>query len=178
MWIHLILPFAFSSIFFLHLRSQPLQLLIFFVGLWIGYSLIIVDRILHACFVEPDTEFSLKIQHSIKKRQVRIFLHLLFLEAANQQAHLITRSTLFMASYMAIAIYVVTSSTSLLGIGLVLGIGLHYCLDLLIYHANTTEFIEQFFWQLKRKFQTKQVSMFVAGFLFYFVMLSLLAFRS
>lgn len=82
-----------------------------------------------------------------------------------------------MICFMALAVYVVTSTANNLGIGIVLGIGLHYCLDLLMYHPHHEFFSEQFLWQMKRKFNATEVKWLVGGFLLYFVMLTLITLR-
>jgi len=177
MWFHLLLPAAFSTVFIFRFLQNPLQFIILLAGLYLGFCLILLDRLLHALYVEPDTEFSRKIQTALKKKQYFHILKMIWREGPSEQAGLISRSTMFMVSYMAVAIYVVTSSNNIFGIGFVLGIGLHYCLDLLMYHTNSEFFSIQFLWQMKRKFSATEIKWLVAGFIFYFVMLTLLTLR-
>ncbi len=177
MWYHFLLPFVFSGIFIVHFNEHPLQFGLFLIGVWLGFAFILLDRFLHALYVEPDLEFSKKVQSALKHKQYKNLLTLMSKESLVEQTHLISRSTIFIISYMAISIYVITSTTNALGKGLVLGIGLHYCLDLLIYKDNVNEFVDQFLWQVKRKFNQAELKWLVGGFVFYFVMLTLLALR-
>ncbi|CAN5279657.1 hypothetical protein BH10PAT2_BH10PAT2_2390 [soil metagenome] len=177
MWFHLLLPAAFSTVFVFRFLQSPLQFVLLVLGLYLGFCLILIDRLLHALYVEPDTEFSKKIQHAWKSKQYLQLFTLIWREGPFEQANLISRSTIFMLCYMALAIYVVTSSNTVFGIGFVLGIGLHYCLDLVLYHTQPDFFAEQFLWQIKRKFKSSEVKWLVAGFLFYFVMLTILTLR-
>lgn len=177
MWFHLILPAAFSTVFIFRFLQYPLQFILLFIGLYLGFCLTLIDRLLHALYVEPDDEFSKKVQHALSKNQYFQIFKLIWREGPFEQAGLISRSTIFMLTYMALAVYVVTSSNSVFGIGFVLGIGLHYCLDLILYHTNQQFFEEQFLWQIKRKFKSSEIKWLIAGFLFYFVMLTFLTLR-
>lgn len=178
MWLHLFLPFIFSAVFLLRFAQHPWQFALLLLGLVLGFWFILVDRMLHALYVEPEQEFSRKVQAAWLSKNIRLLLSLLLREGPAEQAHLISRSALFMVSFMAIAIYVVTSSTNSLGLGVVLGIGLHYCVDVISYYHFPELFAEHFLWQIKRKFSNREVKWMIGGFLFYFLMLTLLSLRS
>ncbi len=177
MWFHLLLPAAFSTIYLVRFINSPLQFILLLIGLYLGFCLILVDRLLHALYVEPDEEFSKRVQHLWKNKQYWPMLQKIWKEGPAEQSGLISRSTIFMVCYMAVAIYVVTSSTNVFGIGFVLGIGLHYCLDLLMYHTDLEVFSAQFLWQMKRKFKSSEVKWLIVGFRFYFVVLTLMTLR-
>jgi len=177
MWYYFLLPFVFSSLFILHFSQSPVQFMLFLTGVVFGFSFLLLDRLLHAFYVEPDTEFSKRIQSAGKNKQYRDLFTLIFRDSTLEQAHLISRSTVFMVCYMAITIYVVTSSTNVLGVGLVLGIGLRYCLDLLVYRVHVELLTEQFLWQIKHVFKQTEVNFLIGGFFFYFMTLTFLVLR-
>lgn len=65
--------------------------------------------------------------------------------------HLITRSVLFALTLMVLLIFVITSSGSVLGVGMVLGVALKLSLEQQQLRQNPEAFHQTFLFQLKRR---------------------------
>jgi hypothetical protein len=72
-----------------------------------------------------------------------------WLSLANQK-YLSSNSALFMIGWLILAIYVITSTGSAIAMGLVMGIGLRFLLDIVINWNRKDEWPEKYFWQIKR----------------------------
>ncbi len=173
--LHLLLPFLYALPFFFVFPDKT-QYFQFVVGLLCGFLIFVLDRFLHVFFIQPQTEFSQKIRFHWKNRQFTKMMHDLWADR-DQQQELITRSSVFLISYVALAIYVITSTGSVLGIGLILGIGLHFCLDFWRYRRDEERFHKHFLWQLKRKLTDKEMTYLVISFTLFFLLLSMLVIR-
>jgi hypothetical protein len=173
---HLLLPIIYAAIFAIVFYRAPLLYAQFAVGIFLGFSLLFFDRILHIFFVDPQSEFSQLAREQWRARNVRGFLQLMFQSSAFQEK-LVTRSILFLISYAALAIFVLTSTGSVLGAGLVLGIGLHFCLDFFIYRKDVRQFRKHFLWQIKRELSEQEISTLLWSFVTFFILLSLLVLK-
>lgn len=72
-----------------------------------------------------------------------------YYQEVNQTTHLITRSLLFILAFIPLQVFVVTSTGSYVGVGMVLSIGLVLLTELwLVRHTPVLE--QRFLWQLKR----------------------------
>lgn len=85
-------------------------------------------------------------------------------------ARLITRSLLFILAYLALSIFIVTSSGSSLGMGLISGIGLILCFELW-QSKEFVEFFNQYFIQAKKKWNKVEVNHFVKFFLVFYTII-------
>ena len=172
MWLHFLLPIGYSALFFTSFESSQLYGL-FVIGIFAGFGFLQIDRVIHAFFIDPEHEFSVALQQAWRERRPVFFIKLL-LQAQTMQQRLMTRSVLFMLTYIALTLYVLTSTGSALGAGFMLGLGLHYCLDLWLYQRDVTLFHEHFLWQLKRQLAVQEVRSLLAAFTVFFIMMSLL----
>lgn len=89
---------------------------------------------------------------------------------------LITRSGLFILAYIPVALFVVTSSGSWLGSGLVIGIGLVLLIELLTLRQNEGAFRAHFVPHLKTPLTPRDITLAVGGFtvLMVFLLIKLL----
>lgn len=172
MWGHLFLPLLYCLPFF---RSFPSlwEYFFFAVGVSVGWSLLWVDRLVHAFYLYPETEFNQLLRHSWQQRQYRALISAL-MQAGSLQEKLLMRSTLFFLVYLALTVFVLTSTGSVFGIGLMLGMGLHYTYDFWRYSRQPDQFQRHFWWQIRRHFTARQVQTFVWAWTFFFVILSFL----
>lgn len=70
----------------------------------------------------------------------------------HQGKQLVTRSVVMGLGYLVLAIWLLTSSGSLIGMGLITSILLVYSLELWQWQDRSTEFAERFLWQIHRRF--------------------------
>jgi hypothetical protein len=91
------------------------------------------------------------------------------------QVHLITRSPMFIAAYVPLAVFVITSSGSAIGVGLIQGIGLLLTWELLKVRKDPVAFNARFYQEQHQV--THQESMWISvGIAAFFVVISLMIF--
>lgn len=86
----------------------------------------------------------------------KVFCHW-YVDATEVGTHLMTRSLVFIAVYLPLAAFVVTSSGSPLGAGLVLGLGLGLAIEMWLARENLTRFQARFGWQINHQFSQENV---------------------
>lgn len=77
---------------------------------------------------------------------------------------LISRSALFLIAYIALAIFMVTSSGNLLGVGMVLGIGVTLATEMWETKIDSELFHRKFLFQVKRQLSLIELNRLVLGF--------------
>lgn len=173
--LHLIVPVVYAVPFFFVFPDKWMYLQ-FLLGFVFGFLIFILDRFLHVFFIQPESEFSQQVKARWNERNFKEVVQL-FVVARQQQQELMTRSVLFFIVYIGLAIYILTSTGSVVGMGLILGIGLHFCLDFWRYRQNEVRFHQQFLWQLKKTLAQQEITYLVVGFSLFFILLSMLAIR-
>lgn len=89
-------------------------------------------------------------------------------------ARLITRSILFIIAYFGLALFIVTSTGSAIGMGLILGIGLVLAFEL--WNSRTyVEFFNQYFIQSNRNWKQTEITNFIRFFLAFYVVICILS---
>lgn len=86
-------------------------------------------------------------------------------------ARLVTRSILFIMSYFVLSIFLITSSGSAIGMGLIMGIGLVLCFELWN-SRNYVDFFNQYFVQAKNNWTQVDITNFIRVFLGFYIILS------
>lgn len=89
-------------------------------------------------------------------------------------ARLVTRSILFIMSYFVLSIFLITSSGSAIGMGLVMGIGLVLSFELWN-SRNYVDFFNQYFIQSKKKWNKVEITNFIRFFLVFYFLVSFLS---
>ena len=108
----------------------------FWLGGVVGSILPDLDHIIYIFFLEPQELSSQRIVYLIRNRSYLGTLRLLF-ETRMERRSLIFHSNLSLTVVLVLAFWMFTSSSSLVGSGLVLGMALHLLLDRLqnaLYH--------------------------------------------
>ncbi len=164
------------ALLFIFAFPNPIEYVQFLIGLLLGFGLFFLDRVFDVFFIRPETEFSQLVREEWKKRRIWSMFSTI-LSGKELQEKLITRSVFFLIAYVAVAIFVLTSTGSILGIGLVLGIGFHFCVDFIRYRSDLEKFNRHFLWQVKRKFAQQEVLSLVISFCLFFALLSLLVLK-
>lgn len=171
--ISLALLVAYCAVFFLSI-SQPILFIQFVVGVVTGFFVVYVDRILHAFFLSPEEEFNQLIQEQWRKRSFSGLIRLLY-HAEGMQQGLLTRSVLFLAAYIILTVFVLTSTGSILGGSLILGMGLRYSFDMFNLMKTPEVFIKQFLSQVNHQFSRSDVRSITLGWVLGFIIVSALA---
>lgn len=132
------------------------------VGVVVGVLILFIDRIAYT-YAYPEEQLSKQFGWFIKNKQYGQALAILDLRR-NEQQKLTFRSALFMAIWVPLAFFALTSTSGLFGKGVVMGLMLHILTDMWRLHKEDKANLEKrLFWQIKRKFaeEEKLVFMFI-----------------
>lgn len=126
------------------LRSS---LIFFWLGIFLGNILLGLDSILY-CYLRAPHEFtSQRVRRLFTQRQFREGF-LLLSETQGERDRMIFHSVLFQLILLIVSFFVLTSTSSLLGKGLVLGLLLHSLADQWAELKKKGQ-LESWFWQFK-----------------------------
>ncbi len=92
------------------------------------------------------------------------FLYPRYNELQTYPQKLITRSVLFVIAFTAAALFILTSSGSSLGAGIVIGIGISLVGEMIVYLRQPQLFQQRFLFQLKRQPSTTELMGYVIAF--------------
>jgi len=144
----------FSAPFFFFIQPW-IEFGIFFLGLWLGAAMLLLDELWLSSWYQSGPASGEK--------------------SVETPPQLITRSVVFMAVYMLLTVFVVTSTGSLLGIGTVLGIGVLLSLELWQARHNLSVFQAKFGWQTAYVFTAATQRNFTWAFIFFVLLCCLWA---
>jgi hypothetical protein len=132
------------------------------LGAIIGFLFVFTDRLINKFLMKPDEMLGLKLKEIIEQKKIKEGL-LLLLNERYEQKELVMRSFLFLVVWVVLSFLTVTSVTSTLARGFVLGIGTHLVFDLVYDYLWVKEKFEQWFWQIKRPLSDQEKRGFVFG---------------
>lgn len=133
--------------------------LIFWLGGLLGTLLIDVDHLIYVYFLKPHELTSQRVDHLLKKRQVKKTFELLSV-TRSERTELIFHTFYFQIIFLLFAFLIVTSSSSILGRGLVLAASLHLLIDQVIDYFETGN-LSNWFKDLPVELDKKQASWYV-----------------
>lgn len=144
-----------------------------FLGMVFGWFLLKADRVVHAFFIEPQTQLSYHIRYLVKNLKPLKLLKLLK-ERKAEQKNLVFRSAVFQVVWLALAFFTLTSTTSFFGKGMILGLGLHLLFDegKDLRYKGVSFVRDWLFWQVKREVTLKETKIFLGVMTGGFVILS------
>jgi hypothetical protein len=149
------------------------SVLLLWLGGVLGMFFFWADRLAHVYFTRPFEQLSLQVKGLLAERRFKEAL-LLLEQRKNEQRHLSVRSALFLALWVPLAFFVITSTGSVLAVGMVMAIGLSAVIDMQTDFSHLEKLKWWLFWQIKRNFSDTETKYFVAIFSTLFVLLSLL----
>ena len=173
LFLHIVVFVLFFGAIVFRLYPHWFQMLKFLSGGGIGFSLLFVDRIVHVFWADGESELSLYVRNFFRNKKFVQGLKLL-LKARSIQTKLTTRSVVFLVSFLPLSIFVLTSTGSLIGTGLIFGLGLHLVADFFSYAQNPQEFKRHFLWQIKREVSDTEVRNLQYFALIFFIFLTFL----
>ena len=142
---------------------------------WLGGILGVLmdyaDRLVYVYYVKPNDPLSLAIKRLVKKRKYKIS-YIAFQNRGFEQQHLALHSILFLIVWIVIALYVITSSGSMLAAGLILGLGLQLLFDMLKDYQNSKKLKAWLFWQIKRPISDTELKVCMAAYIGAFILMS------
>lgn len=168
-FVFLLVVFVGYSLFFLVRFPLQLPFFLFVMGAAIGYGFHLVDRLVQLFFV---TDFRTQKQHFMKLLSTgKVFLSLTFLIAKIPS---VAMGFVFLALYYPLAFYLVSSSGSILGTGVVLGLGLSYCTHFVLNYQNISDARKLHFQPVHSSVSDTVIQRIMGGFILVFILLSML----
>ncbi len=161
LFIHFAFWFSFFVLVTLVNRLFSLSYWQFWVGGLIGLILPDLDHFLYAFFISPQDLSSQRIGYLLQNKQVWRSVELLY-ETRNERRGLIFHSILFQGIFFALTFWMLSSSGSLLGQGLVLSFALHLSIDQLI-DLTELQSLENWFKNLPFKLDFEKSKYFWMG---------------
>lgn len=149
------------------------SVLMLWLGGVLGMFFFWADRLAHVYFTRPFEQLSLQVKGLFHERRIKEAL-LLLEQRKNEQRHLSVRSALFLALWIPLAFFVITSTGSVLAVGLVMAIGLSAIVDMQSDFKQLSKLKWWLFWQIKRDFTDIEAKYFVFIFCAFFALLSVL----
>ncbi len=139
-----------------------------------GTLLIDIDHFLYALVIYPHELTSMRIRHLIDQRRFKDAL-ILIADTQDERTKLPFHNALFQLVFYVLCFFVLTSTGSLFGSGLVMAMALHLLkdeLDLLL-RGRDEQLQRWLFWQVKTDITLNQQKFFVFLMLLVFIGLSL-----
>jgi|GEM_PF-1316851 len=154
--------------------SFPLGTLLFVLGGIFGYILLEIDQFLYVFYTRPEEINSVTAIQLFKNRRYKEMVFFV-LSHRDERKQLILHSAIMAPVLFLLSVFIITSSGSIFGMGLVLGIFLRYILDLgFLYKQGSFILKEKFFWQVKGEIDDKNQKIYLLLILFGFIFSSLL----
>lgn len=154
-----IFQFGFSAKGGLWVWQAYLSVLWWLIGAYIGYWLLTVDRFVDVYFTHPDTKMSIYIKDLVKKNNFKKAIEDLE-KYKEHQKNLALRSALFQAIWIPLTFFTLTSTASLFGKAVVMGLGLHLLFDEWE-DVKSGKGISWLFWQIKRQISLKEQKIYL-----------------
>ena len=131
----LFLHFAFWAAFFLFItlirQYFDLSYWPFWVGGFVGVFLPDIDHLIYVYFVQPQELTSQRVGYLVNKKELKRSVELLY-ETRSERRGLIFHTLLFQIIFFVLTFWVMSSSGSLFGQGLVLSFALHLSVDQIV----------------------------------------------
>jgi hypothetical protein len=156
------------SLFFFFQFPLGIPFLLFVIGLLIGYTFHIWDRVFQV-FIIPELaqqrrEFISRIHAG---QMMRAFRYLV------KHVSSMVNSFYFLCLYFPLTFYLISSSGSIVGTGLMLGLGLSYCVHFILSYKKVKEARNIYFQPLSAKVKDSDIQKLMSTFITVFVILSI-----
>ncbi len=132
------------------------------VGLSIG--VLILDQLLYVYWLKPHEQLSEYVRHLMNEKRYGYGVRTLWARREEQE-RLITQSVLFLISWPLVTLYVMTSTASGLGLGILMGLGVLIGVRMLRMRRDTKEFVRIWLWQIQRDVTAREVRLVYRGWL-------------
>lgn len=160
--------FRFSLLF---LQSVIWDLILWFLGAFLGGYFIKLDQLLYIYFTQPETRLSLEIKSLLQQKRNNEAWSLLRQRVGEQR--LAFRSALFQVVWVVLAFFTLTSTNVIFGKTMVMAVGLHLLLDEWEAILSGRD-ISWIFWQIKREVGMREQRIYVGAISAAFGLLTLL----
>ena len=132
------------------------QILGWWTGGVVGWSLLVLDRWLWVYWTRPEAQLSYRVRWLVKQKRIKEAWEEI-LRRKEEQDKLAFRSVLFQLAWVGLAFFAVTSTVGLFGKGVVMGVGLHLLYDEWKDYLKSAELLRDWlFWPIKRPVSLKE----------------------
>jgi hypothetical protein len=149
-WLTLLFFTGYYLLISIWLWPSPVAL----IGWWVGGILSLgfeyVDRLIYIYVNQPEAPLSLALKRLLATKHYQAALRLLS-HRRHEQTRLMGKSVVFMAVFVPLMYYILSSTTSYLALGLLMGIGLLIILDIGYGWRSFDGLKERLFWPVKRQ---------------------------
>lgn len=163
-FIHFSLWFSFFVFILLFKHIFILTYWSFWLGGALGLFLPDIDHLVYIFFLQPQELTSQRVNFLLRKKEIKRTLELLF-ETRMERRGLIFHTILFQLIFLILTFWIMTSSGSFLGKGLVLSFSIHLLVDQIVDLVEFEKF-ESWTDNFPLKFDLKKARIYV-GFLFF-----------
>jgi len=164
----LFIHFSFLISFFIFISLFKKWLALSFWPFWlggiVGTVLPEIDHLIYVFFSNPQEVTSQRVRYLCNNRQFKNCFWLLA-TTTGERAGLIFHTVLFQVIFFILTFWVLTSSASLFGRGLVLSFCLHLAIDQIEEVINKGT-LQSWFWQIPVSLDRKQISVFLGTVIF------------
>ncbi|PIS08772.1 hypothetical protein COT75_04795 [Candidatus Beckwithbacteria bacterium CG10_big_fil_rev_8_21_14_0_10_34_10] len=117
----------FFSLSYEFIEASLFEFIFWFSGIFLGVHFLKFDQFFHAYFTQPDKPLSLEVKALVQQKKIGQAWDLLSLREGEQK--LAFRSFFFQIAWVGLAIFTLTSTSSLFGKTLLMAIGLRLLLE-------------------------------------------------
>lgn len=130
------------------------------VGAVIGYVIPWFDAVGYVVYLHPEDPETGGVREALKaKKFVRAIKDIALL--LGKPLRFMHRSIYFTAAFLAISVFVLTSTGSVIGKGVIAGLGLHMLLAMIPYRTSFHEIRTRFFWGLAESVSERSLQLLV-----------------
>lgn len=172
---HLLVTLVWLVLVTLVRWSWHWNLILLWLGGLVGTFLLDIDHLLYALWIYPHELTSMRVRHLVEQRRFKETLVLL-VDTHDERLKLSFHTALFQLILYVVCFFVLTSTGSLFGSGLVMAMALHLLKDEfdLLLRGREEHLRQWLFWQVKTEITLGQQKFFVILMLLVFLGLNIL----
>ena len=157
----------FSTTFFL---ANLGNIFLWFGGGLIGWNFLFLDQLIWVYFTQPNNKISEEVRFLFTQKKWKQGIEVLKVKEYEME-RLAFKSVLFQICWLVLVFFVLTSTSSLLGKGIIMGVGLHLLLKEWQDFKKWRRF-DWLFWQIKREITLKEQKFYLYILTTFFILLS------
>lgn len=146
--------------------------LLFLFGGVLGMVSELFDRLVYVYYSKPKEELSLEVKGLIQQKKYAEAVEVLYRKRHLQQ-RLAMNNVLFLAVWVVLSLFLITSSPSVFGRGMVLGLGLNLVFQIYEDWDHKQVLRQRLFWPIKREISDQEMKLVLAVFVAAFALFSL-----
>jgi len=127
----------------------------------LGWSMVWLDRVAYILILHPEAQVSQYVRYHLERGNYKAAWSLLE-SRQGELEKLTTRSVLFQAAWVVLALFAITSVASMFGKMLVMSLGLRIMVEEWIEYGRDKQLLKQrLFWQIKREVSNRELKWYM-----------------